>query len=377
MSDDFDEILASGDDEAIAAALDEAEISGELLFGEEAEEELPGEEVETPVVEKEVAEEVIDETPSDKNNVAATVDKAIEAAPESLPAEDENKSNVIEQDGKIFVEVSKDNAELDSKNGKHKLPFDLLAGTREENLALKRQIDEQAIENAELQSGLDETKRVAELHSKQLSEAGLDPKLLPEQMLKDPELMAQIKEDYPQIGELVEVLASQLQANPVEQAPVETTVETTVETPAATEQTPVQEAFAQTTHLKEWQTGDADRWQMATMIDAKLANDPSFENKTISERLTEVEKRVMNAFGDVTKVEEAPADKVETPASKSLVQSQKAPIPNSPTDIGHQGSDMSANSQLLDQDAATMAASMEGMSDAQIEDLLEGASDFL
>ncbi len=367
MSDNFDEILASGDDEAIAAALDEAEISGELLFGEEVEEELPGEEAKTPVVEKEVAEEVIDDKASDKNDVVVEADKPAEAAPESSPAEEANPSNVIEQDGKYFVEVSKDNADLESKNGKHKLPYDLLAGARGETAEVRAQLEEQQKLSAELQSDLDDTKRVAELHSKQLSEAGLDPKLLPEQMLKDPKLMAQVKEDYPQIGELVEALASQLQAAPVQQAQVET--------PVDADQDPVTEAFDQSTHLKSWNKSDPERWNMATLVDAQLAKDPSFDNKTPSERFLEVEKRVMSAFGDTA--EEAPADKVETPASKSLVQSQKAPIPNSPTDIGHQGSDMSDNSQLLDQDAATMAASMEGMSDAQIEDLLEGASDFL
>jgi len=369
VSVNFDEVLANGTEEEIEAAIAEMEIAGDDLFSpEDANDDLPVQVDEVPAQEKAVEPEVIDETPSTENNVAEEVVKPVEAAPESLPAEEEKPSNVIEQDGKIFVEVSKDNAELDSKNGKHKLPFALMEGVRSENSTLKGQLEEQQRINAELKTGFDESKRVAELHSKQLSDAGLDPKLLPEQMLKDPELMAQIKEDYPQIGELVSALASKLeQAAPEQQAPVETPVEAS--------QDPAQEAFAQTSHLKEWMKGDADRWEMAKLIDGQLANNPSFENKTPSERFLEIEKRVMNAFGD-----ELPATPVQQPTVEPVTPIQTktpAPIPNTPTDLGHQGNDLSPNANLLEQDAGTMAASMEGMTEAAIEELLEGASNFL
>ncbi len=38
---------------------------------------------------------------------------------------------------------------------------------------------------------------------------------------------------------------------------------------------------------------------------------------------------------------------------------------------------LSANANLLDKDAATITAEMEGMTEAQIEAMLESASDFL
>lgn len=361
----FDEILASGDAEAIEAALNETDISIDSLFEDEVNEELPEVTAETPVQEKEVEQEVVDDKASDKNDVVEGNEP--KASPESSPAEEEKASSVIEKDGKIFIEVSKDNAMIDSKNSKHKLPYDLLEGARGETAKVKEQLEQQQKLNAELQDSFNETKRVAELHTKQLSEAGLDPKLLPEQMLKDPKLMAQVKEDYPQIGELVEALASQLQQQP-EQAP-EVAQVTTVE--------PFKEAFNNTEHLKEWQGNDADKWEMAKLVESQLTKDSSFDNKTPSELFVEIEKRVNSAFGDVTQAKQTSVEKTETPASKEPAQAQSAPIPNSPTDIGHQGSDMSANSQLLEQDASTMAASMEGMTEAEIETLLESVSDAL
>ena len=357
--------MANGTDDEIEAAIAEMELSGDVLFSEAAEDELP--EPELPAQEKTVEQEVIDEKTSTENDVVEAADKPAEATPESSPAEDAIPSNVIEQDGKFFVEVSKDNADLDSKNGKHKLPFDLLEGARGETAKVKAQLEEQQQLNAELQAGFDESKRVSELYSKQLGEAGLDPKLLPEQILKDPELAEKLKNGDLDTEDVVAALAVSLQQKPaIEQAPVEA--------PANVSQNPAEEAFSQSAHLKDWQAGDADRWEMAKLIDSKLANDPSFENKTPSERFLEVEKRVMNAFGDEIPVVVAQQQAAD-PATP--VQQQKAPIPNTPTDIGHQGNDLSPNANLLEQDAGSMAASMESMSEAAIEDLLEGASNFL
>lgn len=366
VSVDFDEILANGTDEEVEAAIAAMEVSSGDLFGDDEDEELPEETAEVPVKEKTVEQEVIVEQTPTENNVADEATKLVELAPESLPAEGASASNnIVERDGKFFIEVTKDNAGLESKNGKHQLPYDLLVGARGEATTYKEQLEEQRRLNTELQTNFDESKRVSELYSKQLGEAGLDPKLLPEQMLNDPELMAQIKEDYPQIGELVSALAGKLQQQaPIQQAPVQ---------PAQASQDPAEQAFNQSANLKNWQKGDADRWEMAKLIDAQLANNPSFENKTPSERFLEVEKRVMTAFGDEIPVAAAPQ-----PANAPVTpQPMKAPIPNSPTDIGHQGNDLSPNANLLDQDAGSMASSMEGMTSAEIEDLLEGVSNFL
>lgn len=356
MSDKFDEVMENGTDEEIEAAIAEMELSGNDLFGDDdEEEELPAEQKQEVIVEKAPTE----------NDVTEAADKPAEAVPESSPAEDAAPTNFIEKDGKYFIEVSKDNAGLGSKNGKHQLPYELLVGARGEAAEIKAQLEEQRRLNAELQNGFDESKRVSELYSKQLGAAGLDPELLPEQMLNDPKLMAQIKEDYPQIGELVSALASKLQQAPAQQVPEQATT---------VSQNPVEDAFNQSANLKNWQTGDADRWEMAKLIDSTLAKDPSFDNKTPSERFLEVEKRVMNAFGD-----ELPQAAAQQPAAKTATpeQQKSAPIPNTPTDIGHQGNDLNPNANLLDQDAGTMSVSMESMTDAQIEELLEGASNFL
>ena len=379
----LDEIIASGDGEAIEAAFDDMEITGDLLFGDdnqedeslEPEKEEQGEEQNTddaPAEEEQKQEEAVAD--SNENDVADDADKTADEVTDSSPAEDEAKAGVIEQDGKLYVEITGDNAEIDSKNGKHRVPYDVLSKAREEVSSTKAKLEEQEKVNAELQSTLDENKRVSELYAKQLADAGIDKKLLPEQLLKDPELLSKLKEGQLDTDEVIAAIAHSISAESTEQQEATQTSE-----PESTpESDSFQDAFNNTKHLKGWLESDADRWSFAQVVDDKLANDPLFANKTPSERLAEVEKRVMAAFGDELPADDAaeqkpPAQQAPAPAA----QKQAAPIPDTPSDVGHQGSDLNLNAQLLEKGAAEISAQMESMTDAQIEALLEQSSDFL
>lgn len=354
---DLDDALESGDEAAIEAALNEMEVSDEMLFGNddsdssEAEilpvENTDLEKVETPV-------EVKDEKP------------AVEAESEPSPAEDkELKTNVLEQDGKLYVEVNSENAELTSKNGKHKLPYDVLQGARE-----KLKVEAEARQAAEsrstdIEQQLSEQKQLNEMFTTQLKESGLDPKKTPEQLLQDPEAMAQLAEDNPQLGELIQFLGSKVlnqNENTQEQAPVDNNQSTEG-------QDPLHIALNETAHLKDWMNNDTDRWEFAQQVDDRLADDTSFKDKPISERFAEVERRVKAAFGD--EVEQTETPEVEEPEQPAT------PIPNSPTDLGRPTSELSKTDQLLDKSAAEMTATMENMSDADIEAALADVSDFL
>ncbi|MAD77110.1 MAG: hypothetical protein CML20_20395 [Rheinheimera sp.] len=334
--DDLDEILATGTDEEIEAALAELDIDGDTLFGDE--------DGEKPAVD---AKEKAPEQPAQDDSETPT---KTDVEAESSTKEGEAPEGYVEIDGKYYVEAT----DVSSKNGQHSLPYDVLAQARERAAAAEAEREALAREKAELESQFEETKRVAELHSSQLKEAGMDPRKLPGEMLKDPELMERIKDEYPELGELVSELANQIQqygSNNQSQPQ------------SAPTQNEVQDAFANSQHLKQWQQNDVDKWDMAKVIDDKLAKDPSFANKSVAERFKEVEKRVQSAFGEQHKPKPSNAN--------------SAPIPNTPTDVGTQASDMSANANLLDKDAATITAEMEGMTEAQIEAMLESASDFL
>lgn len=337
--DELDEILANGTDEEIEAALAGLDIEGGTLFGDEDGEEAPVVDTKADAPAPESKQEV-SETPA-KTDVEG----------ESSTKEGEAPEGFVEIDGKYYVEAT----DISSKNGQHSLPYDVLVQTRERAAAAEAERERLATEKAELESQFAESKRVAELHSSQLKEAGIDPRKLPGEMLKDPELMERIKDEYPELGELVSELANQIQqystkSQPAPQQP--------------TSQNEVQDAFSNSQHLKQWMESDVDKWDMAKVIDDKLAKDPSFANKPVAERFKEVEKRVQNAFGEQHK-------------PKPSNNGTSAPIPNTPTDLGSQANDSSANANLLDKDAGTITDQMASMTEAQIEAMLESASDFL
>ncbi|GGI85725.1 hypothetical protein GCM10007978_24220 [Shewanella hanedai] len=337
----FDEILASGDEAAIDAALEQMDVDGDVLFQADGVEE-------DSTTQSEANEPTPDQVTANESETDVVNPDSSSALPDVVPAEAD-------------PEPEQGEAQIESKNGKHYLPYGVLSAAREEAATVKTALETSTAENEALKQQVASFESKTNLYSEQLKSAGIDPKLLPEQMLNDPAVMDKLKEDYPDLGEVVFALAAQLRQVSTSQATSE----------PATEPDPLEVAFSETAHLQSWHTSDPDRWQMAQQIDNRLAEDPSFEHTPLTERFAEVEKRVMSAFGDPLPVAE-PAIQSEAPPTPIA-----APIPNSPTDIGHQGNDLNPNAQLLDQDAATMTANMASMSDAAIEALLADTSDFL
>lgn len=337
---DINDILDNGTEEEINALLESDDFDVDLFDSEDGEKE-------TPVVtdEKET-------TPANSEQ-----DKTDVQADSSTDASDKQEvpAGFVEIDGKFFVEAT----DVSSKDGKHSLPYDVLVQARERAKQAEEAAQRADQEKADLKAQLAETKRAAELHSEQLKEAGIDPRKLPEEMLKDPELMDRIKEEYPELGELVSVLASKI--DKFNGAKPDTTTKQEDTKPGEDE---FQTAFDSSQHLKAWRKSDPDKWAMAADIDNQLANDLSFRNKPIAERFAEVEKRVNTAFG---------AEHQQKPTNASLGDA----IPNSPTDLGVQASDKNASASFLDKDAATITAEMEGMTEAQIEELLVDVSELI
>lgn len=343
---ELDDIFENGTEEEIEAALAELDLDG----GDQLEGEDSSLNSELVVTDKAEVETDVN-TEQANSNTQAKTDVEPESSTEASEQSSGNKGGFIEVDGKFYVEAT----DVASKNGQHSLPYQVLVDARERAHAAEEARKQLAEEKSEIERQYEETKQLAELHTQQLSEAGIDARKLPKQMLEDPELLERIKDEYPELGEMVGALAEQMREY---KTSVQSHQQATSKEEAVNE---VQAALDKSTDLKLWRTNDQDKWDMARAIDEKLANDPSFENKPVAERLLEVEKRVKEAFG------EQHQRKQESPPP--------AAIPNSPTDLGMQGSDLSANASLLDSDPENLTDQMSTMSEAQIEALLAEASD--
>ena len=333
----LDEVLESGNEAAIEAALAEMDATGDILFAEEGE-----------VIESEVEQEAQPETQIVQEATSESENDVVET--DSSPAQ--------EQDAEVKKPIAR-------KNGEGTIPYGVLDEARKDANTSKAALKASQAETEVLRRQVAESNQMKSLYGEQLKEAGIELGMTPEQMLQDPSVMEQFKADYPGIGDAVAALAAQIKPNQPELQEEQSS--TQEEGPSID----VQDAFNASSHLKDWQANDVDRWALAQQVDERLANDPSFANKTMTERFTEVEKRVMTAFGDETPAQVAPKKAIQPDITP------QSPIPNSPSDIGHQGSDLSKNSQLLSKSAAEMTADFASMSDADIEAALAEASDFL
>lgn len=229
-----------------------------------------------------------------------------------------------------------------SKDGKHIIPYEVLAAERAEAQRLKEEL-------AQMRSAADERDKLQSLLKKHGIEHTADnPELSMEQI-------EQLAEDYPDVGGVLVGIARKLHAMEQAAAP-----------PAAN---PVLDALDAVPDLKAWQDGDPDRFTFAITVDDKLKSDPAFADKPLAERFAEAARRTKAAFGDATE-EKAPPP----PAAKVKAEPEKEQdaIPNSPSSIG------ASNRHSVDGSAEQLAglshnelnARMASMTPAQIDALL-------
>ncbi|PWC10541.1 hypothetical protein [Brenneria corticis] len=263
-----------------------------------------------------------------------------------------------------------------SKDGKHVIPYDVLEAERAE----KRRIAE---ENQRTAAELEEAKRQLAVFTRQIASAGMTPATTPDKIQITPEQINSVRESFPEIGTVldamtqkIEYLQGQQPAAPMAQ-----------QSPGAN---PVMAALDATPDLKAWQTGDPDRFMLATHIDETLKNDSAWKDKPLAERFAEVAKRTRAAYGEavdqpaqqqdaqqsapaVTDTKQPAAEEIQQKAAAALATATAAAqLPASPSDVG-QTATQSASliEQAANADPDQLQTMFAGMTDAQIEALLE------
>lgn len=240
-----------------------------------------------------------------------------------------------QEDGKQDSDESEPGAKgIASKDGKHIIPYEVLAAERAEAQRLKEEL-------AQLRSASDERDKLQALLEKHGIAHADDPQLNMEQI-------EQLAEDYPEVGGALVGIARRLQAMEAASAPI-----------AAN---PVLDALDATPDLKAWQASDPDRFTFAITVDDQLKLDPAFADKPLTERFAEAARRTKAAFGDT-----APASKVNAQPTAKEVDV----IPRSPSQVGQTvqaPTSQAERYQAMSQEQ--LMAEMSSMTPAQIEALL-------
>lgn len=228
-----------------------------------------------------------------------------------------------------------------AKNGQHTIPYEVLEQSRNEVKVLR----EQLAASQQAQAERDKLQALMEKH-------GINPDVDPDDISQ--EELAQLAQDYPDLGKSIAAIASKLQRLEQQAAPQ----------PVPLAINPVQAALQAVPDLMSWREKDPDRFDFAIIVDEKLQADPSWQGKSLDERFAEAARRTKLAFGDeVTPPTKAPGKEADKPADF---------IPSSPSALGQTHHAAPTGVERFGAMSQTeLIGEMGAMTDAQMDALLE------
>lgn len=246
-----------------------------------------------------------------------------------------------------------------ARDGKHVIPYDVLEAER----TGRQRVEQEAFL---LKQQLAEEQRKIDLLTSQIKQAGMTPDPLPEDTRISDEQIARIKEEYPEVANALTLMARkydylQARIQEAQQVPLEN---------------PVVQAMNAVPDLVVWQRSDPDKFAVAIHLDEKLQTDPAWKDKPLTERFAEVARRTRAAYGEVPPEPVAEQDKnqkvLAAVADKVAKADAAAALPDSPSDVGNTAAvPQDKFEQLLGASYADAEAVMSGMSDADIDAILE------
>ncbi|EBU9317240.1 hypothetical protein DMO52_23255 [Salmonella enterica subsp. enterica serovar Amager] len=246
-----------------------------------------------------------------------------------------------------------------ARDGKHVIPYDVLEAER----TGRQRVEQEAFL---LKQQLAEEQRKIDLLTSQIKQAGMTPDPLPEEARISDEQIAKIREEYPEVANALTLMARkydylQARIQEAQQVPQEN---------------PVVQAMNAVPDLVVWQRSDPDKFAVAIHLDEKLQTDPAWKDKPLTERFAEVARRTRAAYGEVPPEPVAEQDKnqkvLAAVADKVAKADAAAALPDSPSDVGNTAAvPQDKFEQLLGASYADAEAVMSGMSDADIDAILE------
>lgn len=285
--------------------------------------------------------EAIEREPdSELDDGTATEQTDVTPAPSAGEVAAGNEQASTEQDGEGATEPEK---VILAKSGQHTIPYEVLEQSRNEVKVLR----EQLAASQQAQAERDKLQALMEKH-------GINPDVDPDDISQ--EELAQLAQDYPDLGKSIAAIASKLQRLEQQAAPQQVT-------PAIN---PVQAALQVVPDLMNWREKDQDRFDFAIIVDEKLQADPAWQGKSLDERFEEAARRTKLAFGDeVIPPAKAPSKEAEKPTDF---------IPSSPSALGQTHHAAPTGVERFGTMSQTeLIGEMGAMTDAQMEALLEQA----
>jgi hypothetical protein len=247
---------------------------------------------------------------------------------ESLLSGEPETKEIVEEPGEpisaeVVVEEPKSAVEeeapqsIATKSGKGQIPYTVLQTERE-----RRQAAEQAMQ--QMQQRLDEATRGTNTPSQPTEVAETT----------DDEL-AEISNDFPQIGKVIKQLQAKLQDTQTQLQKVRQTEESRAEVEQSQAQKSVQEAMDENPKLLHWQANDPDLFEQAVQIDQSLQTNPRFSHLSLTERFAKVVVAMEAIHGSDEKPTEpeVSTEKLVELAKEAATKAEKGGKPRTLSDL--------------------------------------------
>lgn len=342
--------------------IDDPEAIMALLNGEKPEESTEPKEIE-PKEEPQEENTPEDKTPAeDQEKAASDSDKKEDVDGESSDAEDDDD------------ESDKEPQLVLTKDGKHAMPFTVVTALRENNQALKAELNSIREKLEQEQSS---NKSTLEL----LAAKGIDLEAIKKGDDVTDEMLDEIDEADPGIGKVVRHLISRDKKLTEKLESLQSKSE-----PVVSDEPPHVVALKANPDLLSWMESNDPRWDVACYYnDSILEKLPEWKDKPPAERFAEAVKRTKTDFGDLAadtngkekptqqkQAKAAPTEKVDV--DEALKKAETRP-PSSLTDLGQPpATEKSKAQQLADIDNDDeLIAKMSKMSESDLEAALAEA----
>lgn len=220
---------------------------------------------------------------------------------------------------------------LVSKDGKHEIPYGVLEATRNKAKESATELEQERNKRLEAESRLTKFDREQALLKKQLTDAGVDPEKLPEDLEITPELLESLSE-YGDIGKVLKALIAK-------QGIAKDDTKATTQAEVKAEPDPRFDDYKEyVTKNPEFKAimdkQGSDEQETLEHFYTQVSKSTEFKNKPLSEQLDEVWNRTCRVLGVEPKKPTSTDDEIRAIAEQKAKEVKENSTPSSPSEVG-------------------------------------------
>jgi hypothetical protein len=313
-----------------------------------------------------------DATDTDKKDVATTTTEAPKGDDAGTTTQQADPSDAAKQTDKGDSKESQPNPEgVLTKDGKHVIPYSVLATARERQQAAEQRA-------VELAAQLEALKSTATTATPATPAAAAAAATATDEGALSADELAAIEADFPAIGKLIKGFQTQIAKLSADHAVVKQTTDEVAQERARSVAEQVQDAIDANAKLAHLQAEAGDNWQLALQYDAMLQKQARWQGKTFAERFEKVVALVEADVGPVsvpaTSKQQTPAPDAAALAAAATAKAKAATAAQPPNSLSALRAGEAPHADELtaleNLDSASLAAKFAGMSPDALDSYL-------